>query len=157
MTTIEPLSDVWHGRDLPVLIAAARASEQEDGHIGAAAIGEALGIDESAARRALGALTDAGYLREERPEVHARPGSILHDIPFPTWLELTERGRRAVGLWPSGDVADALVDALRQAERATTDPVEQSKVRQAAAALLSVPRDIMVDVTAALIARQMGA
>jgi hypothetical protein len=70
--------------------------------------------------------------------------------------EITERGRRAVGLWPTGESVDALVDALRQAEDATDDPEEKSALRRAAGAVLGVGRDVMTDVMAAVIAKQMG-
>jgi hypothetical protein len=70
--------------------------------------------------------------------------------------ELTERGRRAVGLWPSGESADALVEALRQAEELTDDPEERTLIRRAAGAIGSVSREIMVDVVAAVVARQSG-
>lgn len=70
--------------------------------------------------------------------------------------DLTERGRRSVGLWPSGESADALVDALRQAEELTEDPDEKTMIRRAAGAIGSVSRDIMVDVVAAVVSRQSG-
>ncbi|MEP6650890.1 MAG: hypothetical protein ABJA74_13425 [Lapillicoccus sp.] len=69
---------------------------------------------------------------------------------------LTERGRRAIGLWPSGETVDALVDALRQAEEATEDPEEKSLIRRAVGAVTSVSRDVMVDVVAAVINRQIA-
>ena len=69
---------------------------------------------------------------------------------------LTQRGRRATGLWPSENTVDALVEVLQQAERATTDPDERGAIRRAWSALGGVSRDVMVDVTAAVIARQSG-
>jgi hypothetical protein len=69
---------------------------------------------------------------------------------------ITERGRRAVGLWPSGEGVDALVDALRKAENTTDDPEEKTVLRRAAGAVGSVSRDIMVDVVAAVVSRQSG-
>lgn len=50
---------------------------------------------------------------------------------------LTERGRRAVGLWPSEESVDALVDDLRKSEEATDDPEEKSLIRRAAGARLT--------------------
>lgn len=52
-------------------------------------------------------------------------------------VRLRERGRRAVGIWPNGESVDALVDALRQAGEATTDPEEKTLIRRPAGALTS--------------------
>jgi hypothetical protein len=70
--------------------------------------------------------------------------------------ELTERGRRAVGLWPSGESADALVEALRQAEELTDDPKERTLIRRSAGAIGSVSREVLVDGVAAVVARRSG-
>lgn len=67
-----------------------------------------------------------------------------------------ERGRRAVGLWPSGESADAPVDALRQAEELTEDLEEKTLIRCAAGSDRIRARDVMVDVVAAVVARQSG-
>lgn len=70
--------------------------------------------------------------------------------------DLPERGRRAVGLWSSGESVEALVDALCQAEETTDDEEEKSLLRRTAGAIGSASRDIMVDVVAAVVARQSG-
>jgi hypothetical protein len=69
---------------------------------------------------------------------------------------LTERGRRASGLWPGGESVEALIDALRQAEEAADDPEEMRIIRRAAGAIGMVSRDIMVDVVAAVVTKQSG-
>lgn len=95
------------------------------------------------------ALIRAGYLSGE--EIHTLggpPDAIVGGI--------TERGMRTVGIWPSGESVDALVDALRQAEDATDDPEEKTLIRRATGALASVSRDVMTDVVAAVISRQVG-
>jgi hypothetical protein len=66
------------------------------------------------------------------------------------------RGRRAVGLWPLGESADAVVDALRQSECSQTTPEEKTMIRRAAGAIGSVSRDIMVEVVAPVVSRQSG-
>ncbi|WP_116951622.1 hypothetical protein [Jiangella endophytica] len=70
---------------------------------------------------------------------------------------LTERGRRAVGVWPSGENVDALVEALQQAAEATSDPEEKSALRRAAGAVLGVSKNVMTEVVAAVIARSIPA
>jgi hypothetical protein len=69
---------------------------------------------------------------------------------------LTERGRRAAGLWPSGEGVDALVDALRQAETQVDDEEEKSMLRRAAGALGGMSREIATDVLAAWVRSQTG-
>ena len=145
------MADRWTTRDLPVLLQLAKPLDDGEPPT-MSAVGDALGLDEATVRRSVNALVDAGYLREEEATISGRSlswGGLK-------WLALTERGRRGAGLWPSGEGVDALVDALRQAEETTTDPEEKTLIRKAASAVLSVSRDVMVDVTAAVVARQSG-
>ena len=67
---------------------------------------------------------------------------------------LTERGRRAVRLSPSGESADALLDALRLAEEVTQNPRKGLCCGARPGAFGSVSRDIMVDVVAAVVTKQ---
>jgi hypothetical protein len=69
---------------------------------------------------------------------------------------LTEAGRRAVGLWPDDRPVEDFIDALNRAAEATSDPDEQTFLRRAAVQLGMVSRDILVDVTAAVLAKQTG-
>lgn len=150
------LSDRWSTREFPVLVEVARRLDEEgeatNEVVVHGAVAEALSLDVDGVEASVRALIDAGYLRREKPGRESLRAS------WSGWhnLELTERGRRAVGLWPSGEGVDALVDALRQAEAETTDPEEKSRIRQAAASVMGVSRDVMVDVLGAVIARQSG-
>ena len=141
-----PLNDRWHSRDFPVLVEAARLIDQAD-ELHIATIAHTLGIDADEVKRALSALKQAGYLQDGRitlaPSRLAGPSLAA---PTPTSIELTERGRRAVGIWPSGQAADSLVDALRQAEDLVTDPEEKTLLRRAAGAMGSVSREVLTDV-----------
>lgn len=145
--TATPLSDQWSTRDLPVLIEIARA-HNIDGRKLAPQIQETLGITEDDVHDAVEALHEASYL--EAHWANSMGGRFLLGV------KLRERGRRAVGLWPSGESVDALVDALRQAEETTDDPEEKTIIRRAAGAVGSVSREVMVEVMAAVIARQSG-
>lgn len=146
---VEPLKSVWDERDFPVLVAAARLLEEGDEvSVGADEIAEATGINEDQVMRALGALENVFTTGNAH---RGWGGAIAYDV-----YGLTERGRRAVGLWPSGDAADALVDALRQAEAATDDPEEQSLLRRAGAAVSAISRGVMTDVMAAYVKSQTG-
>lgn len=144
----DPLPDRWNPRDFPVLIEAARILDTGETYASADDIAEALGFDVDDVIAALVALAGT-YLT-------GNPLNTLGGVSGFFATGLTERGRRAVGLWPSGEGADALVDALRQAEDLVDDPEEKSLIRRAAGAVGSVSRDVMTDVVAAVIARQSG-
>lgn len=144
------LPDRWSSRDFPVLVATARVLDGGGMPASVADVKAQLNGD------------------LEPDEIIAALKSLLHGYivgkPLDTLggtmdffvTDLTERGRRAVGLWPSGESVDALVDALRQAESLTDDPEEKTMIRRAAGAIGSVSRDIMVDVVAAVVSRQSG-
>jgi hypothetical protein len=68
---------------------------------------------------------------------------------------LTERGRRVVGIWPSEDSVDALVDALDRAADEADDPEEESKLRKLATGFRNVSKKISTAVIAAYIAGQL--
>lgn len=145
---VNKLPDRWTATDLPVLIAAAKLLEDGAPVLWDSLITDATGFEKDAVLKALSNL-DGAYL-------NGRPNRGDGRLQSFVVTDLTERGRRVVGLWPSGENVDALVDALRQAEDATDDPEEKSALRRAAGAVMGVSRDIMVDVVAAVVARQSG-
>ncbi len=148
--TNERLPDQWHSRDLPVLLCVARL-EGRDAPVGTSdMVAIELEIPEEEATTALLALDDGRYIKA------ITGGATLGSGPGVLAVDLRERGRRVVGLWPGEDAADSLVDALRQAEDATSDPEERTAIRRAWSSLGGVSRDVMVDVVAAVIARQSG-
>jgi hypothetical protein len=147
--TRPPLPDRWHSRDFPVLLEIARGldagalPDQQQ-------ITNDLGISVDQLDAAWHALREGGYLRL----VEGRPRR-LGDSEV-TRIVLTERGLRAVGLWPSDRTGDQLADLLRQAADATADPEEQTILRRASGAVASVSRGVMTDVLAALVKSQTG-
>ncbi|MEE3128462.1 MAG: hypothetical protein VX494_14740 [Actinomycetota bacterium] len=138
--------DTWHTRDLHVL----RAVADHDPHMDnwSATMCAEMVLDPDDLVAALQALEEARYI-----EVW---WSRTFGGDDPLGARLRERGRRAVGVWPSAEAIDGLVEALRQAEEATEDPDERTLIRRAAGALGSVSRDVMTDVIAAVVARQSG-
>lgn len=154
MTTVPPppsrppVSDRWHSRDFPLLLEVARALDARTA-IDAQALADDLQMSMADVDSAWHALREAGYLRTLNRPRRLGDGAM-------SALELTERGRRAVGLWPSEKAADTLVDLLRQAEDLTDDPEEKTLIRRAAGALGSVSRDVLTDVVAAIARQQMG-
>ena len=142
------LASTWEARDLPVLSAAADRLDRLEIGVQSEALAEDSGLDRDDVMAALLALA---------PEyLDVKPIRTLGGLMDVFAVGLTERGRRAVGLWPSGEGVDALLDALRQAEEATTDPEERTLIRRAMGALGSVSRTVLSDVLAAVVQRQMG-
>ena len=142
------LKETWHRRDLPVLVEVADRVERGERGIRARHIATAMGWEFEAVAVAIEALSTK-YI-EARP-LDAWGGRYDWGV-----TGLTEPGRRAAGLWPDGDGVDALLEALRQAEEGTDDAEERTLIHRAAGAIGSVSRDVMVDVLAAVIARQSG-
>lgn len=150
--THEPLPDRWSTRDLPVLLAAAKVLD-----LGASvtpqelAEAEGLGLDADAVEIACEALVPTYITAGRTPGRLGAPkgGLIL--------TGLTERGRRATGLWPDGETAvEQLLDALRQAEDLTDDPDEKTALRKAGGQLATVSRSVVAEVIAAVVTRQAG-
>ena len=144
-----PLPDRWHTRDLLVLIETARALDSHT-QIDVPKIAADLQFSDDDVDAAWHALREGEYLRvlKDRPR---RGGDGIS-----SFIVLTERGRRAVGLWPSERGGDELADLLRQAADNVSDPDEQTILRRAAGAVGSVSRGVMTDVVAALVKSQAG-
>ncbi len=146
------LPDQWADRDLPVLIAVARLLEDGFGGVlDSTAIQPHVRLDRADLARALLAL-QPGYLEVEVQRGFGGGGGP----PRMSVVALTERGRRAVGLWPSERNVDALVYALEQAADQAPTEEQRGKLRQAAHAVAGVGRDVMVDVLGAVAARASG-
>ena len=144
----DKLNDRWASRDFPVLLEVARRIDAGDRYVHARDVANALDLPRDQVILAIDALHPA--------YVEGSPDERMSGRLDWTVVALTERGRRAVGLWPSGESVAALVDALRQAEEATEDLEEKSALRRAAGAVMGVGRDVMTDVIAAVIRQQMG-
>lgn len=131
-------------------MATARLLDSGAAHVEATDVSEAVGLEPSAIATAYDGLVGA-YLTAGRT-----PGTM--GDPKGSWVVtgLTERGRRAVGLWPSGEGVEALIDALRQAEETAEDAEERSALRRAWSSIGGVSREVMVDVIGAVVARQSG-
>ena len=145
---MDGLQDRWATRDFPVLLAAARKVDALHLNVRASELADELGMSPDDVMSALIAL-DPTYVETKEDR---RGPNILANVAV---LRLTERGRRAVGLWPGEDSADALVRVLEAAADAEADPVEQGKLRKAAKAVGTVSRDVLVEIVAAVASRQM--
>ena len=149
MPETDRLTDRWHTREYPVLLAAARLLD--DGHrpLRVRDIEAQTDIEAGLIIEALRGLVPA-YL-EGKP-LDTLGGTIDFIVK-----DLTERGRRATGLWPREDeAAGALIELLEQAADGTQDEDDAGALRKAGRLLKSVPGNVIADVTAALIRQQTG-
>ena len=142
------LSDTWHPRELPVLVAIAEAKEAGDYGIRARHLASSMGMDFDQVILAVEALTPT-YVSAK--PLDAWGGRMDWGIQG-----LTEAGRRAVGLWPDDRPVLDFIDALNRAAEATSDPEEKTLLRRAAGQLGMVSRDILIDITAAVMAKHAG-
>lgn len=144
----ELLNDRWYSRDFPILLAAAKAADSGE-ELLVDPLCEQLNVRYRDVLAAMDALRDSGYFVNIHFS-HDMGGTFSH-------IRLTEKARRAVGLWPNGDTAaEALLDALRQAEDLAEDPDDRSALRKAAGQLGSVSRSVIADLTTAYIRSQTG-
>ena len=146
----EKLEDRWHERDFPVLIAAARRLERD----GIAFLSNNLSVELEMTNDDVGLALAAlvpSHLEGKRMELAiAGPGEYIV-------TGITERGRRATGLWPDQEqAAAALIELLTQAADQVDDADDAGALRKAGRLLRSVPGAVLADVTAALIRQQAG-
>jgi hypothetical protein len=144
----------WATNVLPVLQAARQAAEAAPPDMGASqdAVNELLGRgagDETTAR-VLHELEQAGYIRE----------TLDFDQGIgPTHFVLTEKALQVVAGWPGGG-ADAayerLVALLEEQIAEAATPEERSRWERARDALLSVGRDVLVELLAGAAGRAIG-
>lgn len=140
-----PERDQWHTRDLHVLRSVADLDPRADNWAATMCAEHLLELPDLV--EALLALEDGQYVEVFWSN---RGGK------YPAAVRLRERGRRALGVWPSADGVDGLIESLRAAEHTADDPEDQHLLRRAGAAIGGVSRDIMTDVIAAVMARQSG-
>ena len=70
---------------------------------------------------------------------------------------VTPEARRPVGQWPTGEsLVIQLVDGLKAAAERETDPERKSRLRQTAALLGGVARDVAVEIAEKVIERVTG-
>lgn len=142
------MNPTWEERDLPVLRAALAIIEESDhGLAREEEIQQQTGFDQRTTQRALQALVDGFFFASVMETDWG-----IHGVGKPT-----AQARQAAGLWPTPEsLADRLVAAL--AEAAEREPNEERRglLRRTAEWLGSAGRDVAVDVTAAVISRQVG-
>lgn len=145
------VNPTWEERDLPVLRAIVELYEESGGNtIRASHIERRTGFDDRTTQKALHALkpADPPYVTK----MHEMSGGEIVFVGAPT-----PEARRAVGLWPTPELmADRLVAALAQAAEQEPNEERRGLLRRTAEWLGSAGREVAVDVTAAVISRQVG-
>lgn len=143
------LPDRWHSRDFPVLLEAARHLDAGEMPVSSDDIAANVGFNEDDVVAALQALNGTYSTGEALNSLGGAMGFFV--------TGLTERGRRATGLWPDEDLtADVLVDLLTKAGDQVQDEEDASALKCAGRLLRGVPASVLADVTAALIRQQTG-
>ncbi|MGW4156304.1 hypothetical protein ACWEDF_24440 [Micromonospora chersina] len=140
----------WTEQHLPVLRAAVELCDEQNGTASETDIAKRLGLDDAAVQTALTAL-----LAEDPPFF------VKADRRFVGGYERvwqpTGHARRAVRQWPSAEARlNEMIQILELAADREPDEEKRGWLRKTAGWLGSAGREVAVDVTAAVINRQMG-
>jgi len=138
--------DTWTTRDYPVLVDLAEHFDASGLPVEPDEV-DHPGLDTEAVTRAMVALISGHYVEGQVDVALAGPSQ-----PYVTGL--TEKGRRAVGLWPAEgtDRTLALVEAIRAAAEQAETEDERSRLRKAADALAGAAGRVTEGVIAAVVA-----
>lgn len=120
LTTAHRLDHMqWDRREAVILAALAEMDRRGDMPPETQTVVVATGLGEGEAARGLLALREAEYIsgRDVGAEL----------MGFMYYIQLTERGRRATGLWPSDDSATAFLALIEARIAETIDPEERSR------------------------------
>jgi hypothetical protein len=142
---MEPLSDTWHSRDLPVLRELARICDERPGGASSHDLSRAtdLGIDQVG--NALRALESGGYVTV-------------------TWVRqgigratgVSAEARRLVGLWPTPETAlERMVAALEAIADNADDEDTRTRARKILEGLTGAGRQIGIGVATAVVTGQI--
>ena len=149
VATIRWMESTWESRELPVLDAAVRYLDEHAGQMFPRVheLAEMTGLPEEDVYRALVAL--------EGSFVGLR--KYMGPIRLTAVQEVYSEARTAVGQWPTPEsLADRLVQAMAAAAEREPDEEKRGRLRSTASWLGSAGRDVLVDVTAAVVNRQIG-
>jgi hypothetical protein len=144
----------WDRLEQPMLerIAQAERDDTLDTTLGYGAMAEAFGFTEREVMLSLFALIDA---RPAYVNAMSDDGGMSGNR-FVQILGLTERGRRAVGQWPSGDPFTNLLQLLDQRIDDVTDPGERSRLTKVRDSLLGMSRDVATSLFTAWAQQRLG-
>ena len=142
------MTSTWNERELKILEAVARCEESDEINVGVADLANRAALDPQTTARGVRALVDAGYMT-------GADASTLdgYDLLAP---RLLERGRRAIGQWPSEQTFEAFLQALDEQIVETEDPLERSRLEKLRAAAADVGKGVVGAVLTAIIKQQTG-
>jgi hypothetical protein len=124
----------WLSQELPILEAIRRAEISGD-NVDSAAAAAVPGLPRERYMTIIESLNDASYL-----EARILPGD--NQIMSVHVLRLMERGRRAVGQWPSEDVFEAFLELLKNRIEETDNDVEKGRLRRALESMTAIGRQV---------------
>lgn len=145
----EPITDLWEERAQPILRYIA-AHETDMGFITIGDLSTALGIDGHALAVELERLIEAGYI----------PGKLQMMMTggdptswFLTKSRLTERGARAVSLWPR---AQQLVQVIEARADAEADPVRKKALQSLLETVEQIGAPVLSEIIASAAKRTLN-
>jgi len=143
------MENTWTDRDLPALDAMVKyLDEQPQSFPRLSAIAELAGMDVADVGKAAIAL-QSDMLVDIQTTVGGPESWHLRGV--------SGEARRLVGQWPTADqFVDELVRRLQAAADGEPDEERRGRLRELASAAGGVARSVFVDVTTAVITRQMG-
>jgi predicted ArsR family transcriptional regulator len=140
------LPNLWVTVDLPVLAQSAYALEvKHDGQVDTEAVATELGLSVEDVSRSLVRLWEDGYLDGADASTAGGRYVIVTDM--------TAKGRREVGMWPSSRDGEALVEAIEQAIAQTDDEETKGWLRQMAKSARNVSEGMLASIAAAAVSR----
>ena len=145
VTRPEPLPDTWYTRDFLVLREVGRRVEAGE-PLGVDDIATALGLARDVVGKAGSRLKEEGYLKA---------GEAM-GIGAVRFFDLTAKGRREVGQWPSAETAaDRLIAVLEQRIMSAPNDEERTRWQKLRDGFLGAGRDVVVDITSAVLTGQI--
>jgi hypothetical protein len=146
------LVDSTWDTDLRVLQAVAEAEQERIPYFGVREISQKADLSQEEAIASLMALYEAAP-----PYIDARPLTGNDHVLAINGIKLTERGRRTVGVWPSDNVYDALLDLLGERIQTEADGEEKSKLQRFRDTVQGMSRDVVVGLMTEAVKAGVGA
>jgi hypothetical protein len=151
-----PEFDRWFTIDLPVLRAIVALSDAGVEYIKPIDIVTQTGLDEPIVQRSLLALAHEDPPLFEAPGAHSgwhRQVTAVHSV--------TGHARRTAGTWPTKDALskalfENILTSLEEAAEHEDDADERGRLRRTATWMGGAGRDIVLDLIASVIGKQMG-
>jgi hypothetical protein len=150
--TGQPQFERWFKIDLPVLRAVVTLSNEGVEYIDPAEIATRAGLEKTTVARSLLALAHDDPAYFEAPGAHGGNPQVVavHSV--------TGHARRVAGDWPSPEsYAEVLVEQIMNGLREIAEEEPDKEKRSKAAWFLDGGRDMLTNVIAAVVAKQMGA